>query len=79
MNRRWKISEVNRVTERKERLSAVNAWGRKMHAVRNLQKKGMKSMRNEGQGGVINEKPEERKNDLIVIPKERGREMVEYS
>lgn len=59
MNRRWKISEVNRVTERKERLSAVNAWGREMHAVRNLQKKGIKSMRNEGQRRAINEKLEE--------------------
>lgn len=59
MDRRWKISEVNRITERKERPGAVNAWGRKMHSVRNVQRKGRKSMQNEGQGsnrGVINEK-----------------------
>lgn len=58
MDRRWKISEMNRVTERKERPAAINAWGRKMHAMRNVQRK-RKSMWNERQGRnqwVINEK-----------------------
>lgn len=62
MDRKWKISEMNRVSERKERLAAINAWGRKMHAMRNVQRKRRKSMWNERQGKnqwMINEKPGE--------------------
>lgn len=39
MGRKWKISEVNRMTERKGRPGAINAWGREMHDVRNAQRK----------------------------------------
>lgn len=60
MGRRWKISKVNRITERKGRLGAVNTWCREMYDVRNVQRKGRKSMWNGGRGGtegwLINEK-----------------------
>lgn len=50
MDRRWKISEMNRVTERKERPAAINARGREMHAMRDVQRRRRKSMWNERQG-----------------------------
>lgn len=59
MDRRWKILEKNRVAERKESPAAINVRARKMHAMRDVQRKRRKSMWNERQGRnqwVINEK-----------------------
>lgn len=43
MDRRWKISAVNRVIERKEeRLDAINAWGRKNACCEECAKEGKK-------------------------------------
>lgn len=52
MDRRWKMSEMNRVSERKKRPAAINAWGRKMHARRNVQRKRRKSCGMRGRGGT---------------------------
>jgi hypothetical protein len=43
---------VNRIIEGKGRPGAINTWGREMYDMRDVQRKGRKSMRNGGREGT---------------------------